>query len=334
MAIDPQDGKILALVSKPGFDPNPFVYGISHKAYNALRNSEARPLINRAMRGQYPPGSTIKPFIALAGLENKVINEHKSVFCRGFYRLPNVNHRYRDWKRGGHGHTQLKKAVTQSCDVYFYDLAHSLGIDRLSNFLYQFGFGQKTGLDIIGEKSGLLPSKAWKQKNRNQVWFPGETLITGIGQGFFQVTPLQLAKATAIMANRGLLITPHIVKQTQISTLEQMPIQSQNWNTSIEAMINVVHGNRGTARRIGKNSPYKIAGKTGTAQVFTVKQDEKYNEKKIAKKLHDHALFISFAPAYQPRIAVAVIVENGGHGGSVAAPIAAKVMKQYLESDG
>ena len=333
VALNPQNGAVLALVSKPGFDPNPFVYGISHKAYKALQNAESLPLINRAMRGQSPPGSTVKPFIGLAGLENSAINPRTSVYCPGFYRLPNVNHRYRDWKKSGHGHTALQKAITQSCDVYFYNLAHSLGIDRLSNFLYQFGFGQKTGIDITGEKSGLLPSKAWKRKNRNQAWYPGETLITGIGQGFFQVTPLQLAKATAMMANRGLLITPHIVKQVQPNSIERLPIQSKHWDTAIAAMINVVHGKRGTARRIGKNSPYTIAGKTGTAQVFTVKQDEKYRESEIAKKLRDHALFISFAPAENPTIAIAIIVENGGHGGSVAAPIAAKVMQQYLQSD-
>jgi penicillin-binding protein 2 len=339
-AIEVETGDVLVLVSKPGFDPNPFVYGISIKAYRALQTSPDRPLFNRALRGQYPPGSTIKPFVALAGLEYSAITARRAKLCPGFYQLPNHSHRYRDWKKWGHGSVDLRKAIVQSCDVYFYDLAHTLGIDRLHDFLQRLGFGEKSGIDLVGEKSGLLPSREWKRRARNQVWYPGETLITGIGQGFTQVTPLQLARATAILANRGRMVYPHIVSRTktlagitpwQQENEERVSLNSNHVNTVVRAMVDVVHSARGTARRIGVGVPYQIAGKTGTAQVFTVKQTETYQEHKVAKKLRDHALFIAFAPADHPRIAVAVIVENGGHGGSVAAPIAAQVIAQYLE---
>lgn len=339
VAIEPDTGNVLVMVSKPGFDPNPFVYGIRRKDYNALQTSPDRPLFNRALRGKYPPGSTIKPFIGLAGLENNVATMSQQTYCPGYYQLPKVSHRYRDWKKWGHGSINLKAAITQSCDVYFYDLAHNLGIDRLSKFLGQFGFGDKTYIDLTGEKSGLLPSRAWKRRARNQPWYPGETLITGIGQGFFQITPLQLAKATAVMANRGKMVQPHLVDYMEPYTLlpklkshpgTDIPLSPTNVTNIIDAMVNVVHGPRGTARRISKDIDYQIAGKTGTAQVFTVKQEESYKEDEVDKKLRDHALFIAFAPAQKPQIAIAVVVENGGHGGSVAAPIAGKVIKQYL----
>lgn len=339
-AIEVETGDVLVLVSKPGFDPNPFVYGISTKAYRALQASEDRPLFNRALRGQYPPGSTIKPFVGLAGLEYSVVTARRTKHCPGFYQLPNRSHRYRDWKKWGHGSVDLTKAIVQSCDVYFYDLAHTLGIDRLHDFLQRLGFGEKSGIDLVGEKPGLLPSREWKRRARNQVWYPGETLITGIGQGFTQVTPLQLARATAILANRGRMVYPHMVSRTKAldgitpwhqAKEERLSLNSNHLNIIIRAMVDVVHSARGTARRIGVDIPYQIAGKTGTAQVFTVKQTERYQEHKVAKKLRDHALFIAFAPADHPRIAIAVIVENGGHGGSVAAPIAAQVVAQYLE---
>jgi penicillin-binding protein 2 len=286
-----------------------------------------------------PPGSSVKPFIGLAGLEVGVRDRGRQTFCPGFYRLPNSSHKYRDWKKWGHGSVDLKSAIIQSCDVYFYDLAHDLGITRLSAFLARFGFGAKTGIDLTGEKSGLLPTPEWKRRIRNQPWYPGETLITGIGQGFFQVTTLQLAKATAIMANRGTAVNPHLVTRivhhdrTVVpvqSTVADIPLDARNAESIIAAMIDVVHGARGTARRIGEGIDYRIAGKTGTAQVFTVKQQESYKESQVDKKLRDHALFVAFAPADRPRIAIAVIVENGGHGGSVAAPIAGLVIQQYL----
>lgn len=341
VAIEPRTGKLLALVSNPGFDPNLFVEGISPEDYNALQNSEHNPLFNRALRGQYPPGSTIKPFVGLAGLETSVVSIGQQKYCPGFYQLPGHSHRYRDWKRGGHGLMNLTDAITQSCDVYYYDLAQQLGVDRLSAFLGQFGFGDQTGVDITGELGGLLPSRGWKKSARRAPWYPGETLIMGIGQGYFLTTPLQLAHATAILATGGKRIRPQVVDATKAHDQEQpmaleravpelIPKQiAGHWDDVLDAMGQVVEGRRGTAKRI-RTDAYRIAGKTGTAQVFTVKQDEEYDEDAISKKMRDHALFIAFAPVEDPAIAVAVIVENGGHGGSVAAPIARKIMDAYL----
>ncbi|MDI1277028.1 penicillin-binding protein 2 [Methylobacter sp.] len=339
VAIDIKTGGVLVFASRPGFDPNPFVIGIANDAYQALQSSENQPLYNRALRGLYPPGSTIKPFIGLAGLEYNAINAEHKLFCPGYYQLPNVSHHYRDWKKGGHGSVNMSEAITQSCDVYFYSLASMLGIDRMHDFLQHFGFGEKTGIDLSGEKPGLMPSREWKRSQRNQSWYPGETLITGIGQGYLQVTPIQLAKATATLANKGKVVTPFLVKNTISpdptepdveSPPSNITIKPENINSIISAMVNVIHDPHGTAKGISKDINYQIAGKTGTAQVFNIKQDAKYNENDIDFKLRDHALFISFAPADDPKIAVAVIVENGGHGGSVAAPIAGQVIKQFL----
>ncbi|MDD5579311.1 MAG: penicillin-binding protein 2 [Methylobacter sp.] len=339
VAIEIKTGGVLVFASRPGFDPNPFVVGITNNAYQALQSSDNQPLYNRALRGLYPPGSTIKPFIGLAGLEYNAISYQHRLFCPGYYQLPNVSHRYRDWKKGGHGGVNLNEAITQSCDVYFYTLASMLGIDRMHAFLQQFGFGEKSGIDLVGEKSGLLPSREWKRDQRNQSWYPGETLITGIGQGFLQVSPLQLARATATLANKGNVVTPFLVdKIVRMGSTSRgpethdktIPLKLGNVNNIIQGMVNVVHSARGTAKGINNDITYQIAGKTGTAQVFNIKQDAKYNENEIDFKLRDHALFISFAPADDPKIAVAVIVENGGHGGSVAAPIAGKVIKQFL----
>ncbi len=339
VAIEVKTGDVLAFVSRPGFDPNPFVYGISSKAYRALQQSDDQPLFNRALRGQYPPGSTVKPFVGLAGLEYNVTEFQHKLYCPGYYQLPKVKHKYRDWKRWGHGTVDLSVAIEQSCDVYFYDLARTLGIDNLHAFMKKFGFGEKTGIDLVGERAGLLPSREWKRRVKKQPWYPGETLIAGIGQGFMQVTPLQLARATATLANRGKVVMPRLLitgkpfdQQSAMPEL-QIPLQAKNLDDVLSAMIKVVHGARGTARRLKKGINYQIAGKTGTAQVFTVKQEGRYNEDEIDFKLRDHALFMSFAPAYEPQIAVAVIVENGGHGGSVAAPIAGKIMKQFLMTE-
>lgn len=339
VAIEIKTGGVLTFVSRPGFDPNPFVIGISNSAYQALQTSPEQPLFNRALRGLYPPGSTIKPFMAMAGLEYNTVSVQQQLFCPGAYQLPNSPHLYRDWKKNGHGSVNVTEAITQSCDVYFYRLAGMLGIDRIHSFLQQFGFGEKTGIDLIGEKSGLLPSREWKMSKKSQIWFPGETLITGIGQGYYQVTPLQLATATATLANKGKIVTPHLIDKLIPEPPSQLaekvpqktiPLESANLKTVVAAMVNVIHSNRGTARSIGLDINYQIAGKTGTAQVINIKQNASYNEHQIDKKNRDHALFIAFAPADDPKIAVAVIVENGGHGGSVAAPIAAKVIKQYL----
>ncbi len=345
VAIDPNNGEILALVSMPTFDPNLFVNGISVNNYRALRDSPRRPLFNRALAGQYPPGSTTKPFFALAGLESNSITTSKTRFCGGYYILPKETRKFRDWKKWGHGKMDMMAAITQSCDVYFYDLAYKMGIDIMSPFLAQFGFGEKTGIDSTGEKSGLLPSREWKLRTQNMPWFPGETLNTSIGQGYFLVTPLQLANSTAAMSQKGRRFRPHLVRAIGSSqdegTRELTPevagqyhvIKAQNWEHIRNSMINVVHGARGTARGINRGITYTVAGKTGTAQVFGIAQDEEYDEETVSEKLRDHALFISYAPAEDPRIAVAVIVENGEHGSTVAAPIARQIMDAWLQQE-
>ncbi|HEY0721351.1 MAG TPA: penicillin-binding protein 2 [Gammaproteobacteria bacterium] len=342
VAVDPNNGAVLALVSLPSFDPNLFVNGIDAKTYNELINSAERPLYNRALRGQYPPGSTLKPFVGLAGLENGVISTSEPTYCPGYFMLKGDDHRYRDWKKDGHGAVNITNAIVQSCDVYFYSLAQQLGIDRLSSFLGQFGFGSPTGIDIGGEAGGILPSKEWKRKARKQAWFPGETLITGIGQGYNLTTPAQLAAATAALASHGKHMAPMVVHATQdpasgtqselaLQPFTEIPVKNPaNWNTVVSAMTQVVHGAGGTARGISRDITYQIAGKTGTAQVFGIKQDARYVESEVQKRLRDHALFVAFAPVDDPKIAVGIIVENGGHGGSVAAPIVRRLMDTYL----
>lgn len=345
VAIDPQTGGVLAMASHPTFNPNQFVLGISGADYRALQESPDRPLYNRAVRGQYPPGSTIKPFVALAGLETGEIHSHDSVYCPGYYQLPGQDHKYRDWRKGGHGRMDMDSAIVQSCDVYFYNLARNLGVDQLGQFLGRFGFGRVTGVDMTNELPGVLPSREWKQGRRSEPWFPGETLIMGIGQGYFLVTPTQLASATATLAARGRYIRPRVVKAVQgaatngkLQDLEpeitQLPQRNKrHWNEVIQAMTRVVESPNGTAKRIATKA-YSIAGKTGTAQVFTVKQSESYDERRVQEKMRDHALFIAFAPVDDPRIAVAVIIEHGGHGGATAAPIAKRIMDRYLLGEG
>jgi penicillin-binding protein 2 len=344
VAINPKTGEVLAMASVPGVDPNLFVNGISSVQYQGLQDDIDQPLFNRALTGQYPPGSTIKPFMALAGLEYKEVTPETQVLCQGSYSLPGDSHRYRDWKRGGHGFTNVTSAIVHSCDVYFYQLAHDLGVDRIYKYLSYFGLGKKTGIDLPGELSGLLPSREWKRAARHEVWYPGETLISGIGQGYNLVTPLQLAEATAILANHGTILQPHIVHATQASGSSEIvaeapvpegkvPIAApKNWDTVISAMEDVVNTPTGTAYIVGRGAPYLIAGKTGTAQVFGVKQNERYKAEDVEERLRDHALFIAFAPADDPEIAVAVVVENGGHGGSAAGPIARAVMDRYFSS--
>lgn len=342
VAIEPETGAVLAMVSTPGYDPNLFVQGISSKEYATLRDSKARPLFNRAIRGQYPPGSTVKAFIGLAGLEYGIRTEQSSTWCRGWYRLKGQEHKYRDWKKSGHGSTNLHHAIEQSCDVYFYDLAHDLGIDRLQEFMTRFKFGQKTGIDLSGELGGLMPSRDWKLRTRKREWYAGDTVITGIGQGFFLATPLQLAVATATLANRGQYKEPRLAfalenpdtgEMKTVATKQQAAIvlkQQHFWNIAISGMEAVVHNARGTAKHVGRRSRYRFAGKTGTSQVVSIKQDERYDARKLSKKNQDHALFIAFAPLSKPQIAIAVIVENGGGGGRTAAPIAKKVMDAYI----
>ncbi len=340
VAINPSNGEVLAYVSKPTFDPNLFVDGIDTENWKALNESLDKPLINRPLRGIYPPGSTFKPFVALAGLENGKREPPFSISDPGFYMLPGSSHRYRDWKPSGHGQVDVRRAITVSCDTFFYGLAMDLGIDKLTSFVRHFGFGKKTGLDINGEIEGLLPTPEWKARRWKQKWYPGETVIVGIGQGYTLVTPLQLAQATAILANNGVAMKPRLVSSIQKSNsgeshpippqmVDRIELKAENIELVRQGMIDVTLPG-GTAASVGANSPYRIAAKTGTAQVIGIKQNEKYNESSINERHRDHALFIAYAPAEDPKIALAVIVENGGHGGSAAGPIARKVMDYYL----
>lgn len=344
VALEPSTGRILAAASRPGFDPNPFVFGIRRADYQALQKDPEQPLYNRLTHGLYPPGSTVKPFVALAGLSLKKITPGKRIFCPGYYQLPGAPHRYRDWRKSGHGTVDMRYAIVQSCDVYFYDLARNIGIDDLHDFMAQFGFGERSGVDLDSEKAGLYPSQAWKRRRRKQLWYPGETLIAGIGQGYVQVTPMQLAKAVAALANRGVVVRPHFVDRVEIAG-QSIPhdaskfregyidIEPAYWKAIVNAMIDVVHSAQGTAKSIAGGLSFHIAGKTGTAQVFSIKQHERYRESRVKAKLRDHAWFIAFAPAEAPRIAVVVLAEHGGHGGSVAAPIARKIINRYLQAE-
>ena len=342
VALDPMTGAVLAMASTPGFDPNLFVHGIDVETYRSLQRSPERPLFNRAVNGQYPPGSTIKPFLGLAGLERDISHARRESWCPGWFKLPGGKRRYRDWKKYGHGRIGLHGALVQSCDVFFYELAFALGIDRMHEYLSSFGFGERTGIELGGESRGLMPSRTWKRSARGQEWFPGETVITGIGQGYMLATPLQLASATAAIATRGIRLRPKVVDRAvdpasgedeavepeTTATIESL--DGSNWERVVEAMAGVVHAERGTARRINPDLAYRMAGKTGTAQVFTIAQNEEYDAEKLDKKLHDHGLFIAFAPVGQSRIAVAVVVEHGGSGSSAAAPLARIVIDAYL----
>lgn len=343
VAVDPATGAVLAFASTPMYDPNPFVDGIDSKTYRNLLASPERPLFNRALNGQYPPGSTVKPFMGLAGLEHELVDSDHEIFCPGWFRLPGRERRYRDWKKWGHGEVDVTRSIVESCDVYYYALAQEMGITRMHDYLSLFGFGRRTGIDLNGESAGLMPSEEWKRRAKGQAWFPGETLITGIGQGFTLATPLQLAMATATLSTRGVRLRPQVVLRRDDTathsavdlvpeTLDTItPHLETNWQVVIDAMADVVHGPKGTARSIGKGVTYRIAGKTGTAQVFGIAQNEEYDEEKIDKKLRDHALFVAFAPVDNPRIAIAVLVENGGSGSKAAAPIARRVMDHYFQ---
>lgn len=340
VAIDPSNGEVLAFVSKPGYDPNLFIDGIDEQSWNELNNSPDVPLNNRALRGQYSPGSTIKPFMALAGLHYNKRAPGYTISDPGYFSLPGSRHRYRDWKKEGHGSVDLFKSIVVSCDTYYYGLATELGIDNIYSFFSEFGFGKKTGIDMEGEVSGLMPSQEWKQKRYKQRWYAGDTVSVGIGQGYNLVTPLQLAYATATLANDGVAYRPHLLKEVQNSrtsekqalatTLESnLNLNSEHLALVKSAMVAVTQPG-GTAAKAGAGAPYTFAGKTGTAQVIGIKQGEKYIESKIQERHRDHAWFMAFAPFDQPKIALAVLVENGGHGSSTAAPIARKVLDYFL----
>ena len=336
VAIDPNNGEVLAFVSKPGYDPNLFVDGIDTDTWDVLNNSPDVPLNNRALRGQYPPGSTIKPFMAMAGLDSGTRTAAYSINDPGYFTLPGNRHQYRDWKTGGHGSVDMFKAIVISCDTYFYGLATDMGIDTIHDYLEEFGFGKKTGLDMEGESAGLLPSPDWKKRRFNQIWYPGDTVSVGIGQGYTLVTPMQLAYATAVLANNGVGYRPHLVKQLQADGSDKVVPAEINLQLQpahldlIKRAMTAVTLPGGTAAFAGSGAAYSFAGKTGTAQVIGIKQGEKYNAKDIDERHRDHAWFIAFAPADKPRIALAVLAENAGHGGTISAPIARKVIDYYL----
>lgn len=336
VVLDVERGDVLALASTPGFDPNAFVHGIDASTYASLQNNPERPLFNRAIAGRYPPGSTIKPFLALAGLHHGIRTPSDRVFCSGTFRLPRVSRPWRCWQRRGHGWMNMRSAVAQSCDVYFYDLAHRLGIDTIAEFLDGFGFGLETGLDLPGESRGILPSRSWKRDQLGRSWYPGETVITGIGQGYFLITPLQLACATATLARRGVQVQPRLLLSSQSARSVPTKVvdlaSEEHWEQAIAFMEASVHDEMATARLIRDGLDYRLAGKTGTSQVFTLPPtDEVPDQESLERKLRDHGLFNCFFPAQAPRFAVAVVVEHGGGGASAAAPVARRVSDACMD---
>jgi len=325
VAMDPRTGEILALVSSPSFNPNLFVTGISHVDYSALRDNLDQPLYNRALQGVYPPGSTIKPMEGLGGIHYGTVDWSTSIYDPGYFHLPGDSHKFRDWKKGGHGMVNLHKSIIDSCDTYFYVLSYQMGIDKMNAWMRQFGFGQKTGVDLPSESEGLYPNPEWKMRTRKSKWLKGETISVSIGQGAFTATPLQLAMATSIMANHGAHVTPHVLRSAhgakpfKVHNAPDGKIQfngtEQDWVNMRDAMIDVIQS--GTGRGI-RTPMYQIAGKTGTAQVKSIAQGKRYNESILSERQLDHGLFVGFAPAETPEIAVAVVWENGRHGGSAA----------------
>ena len=348
VAIEPATGDVLALVSTPAFDPNRFASGLSYSGYRELETDPDKPLFNRALAGRYPPGSTVKPFLGLAAMNLNALDPEDPAYCAGHYSLPGQTHQYRDWRREGHGLVDLHQAVVESCDVYFYRLAVNMGIDAIDSSLRVFGFGARTGIDIGGEIRGVVPSREWKRNNfprrEDQTWYPGETVISGIGQGYTTATPLQLAHATAVLA-AGARLEPRLVVATQTAVsgdvvridpvrLDSLPeIDARHWQRIREAMIGVTEDPRGTARLSMQQTPYRVAGKTGTAQVFSLAQDEEYDAEALEEHLRDHGLFIAFAPADNPTIALAVIVENGGSGSGLPARAARMILDVYLAAE-
>jgi penicillin-binding protein 2 len=349
VAIDPNNGDIIAFVSTPAFDPNLFARGLSRKEYLALTEDPDRPMYDRALRGVYPPGSTVKPMMAMAALEAGVVTPHDTRYCRGRWSAPGYGRARRDWKPEGHGVVDMRKAIATSCDVYFYDVARLMGIDRMASFLGQFGLGAPTGIDIEGERSGILPSTEWKRRayrtnKEHQVWFPGDTISVGIGQGQMQMTPLQLGHAVATIAGRGKRFKPRLVRgvrDVQTGQIREFPPAAlppvktgdeHAWDIAIGGMFDVTNASYGSATSYVGRTPFKMAGKSGTAQVFTVAITDKVRKaNELEEHLRDHALFIAFAPAEAPRLAVAVVVENAPRGGSAfAAPIARRILEVYL----
>ncbi|MCX7564140.1 penicillin-binding protein 2 [Xanthomonadaceae bacterium XH05] len=347
VVLDPRNGEVLAMVSLPSYDPNPFVSGIGRLAYASLLDNVSRPLFNRALQGGYEPGSTLKPFVAMAGLDTGLRTPRDTTFSSGAFRLPGHEREYRDWRRGGHGHVNLNEAMAQSVNTYFFQLAVDLGIERFSAYMARFGFGEPTGIDLQGEASGVLPTPQWKRIARNQPWFPGETVIAGIGQGFWVVTPLQLVQATAMLANGGMRVKPHLLRASQSGfdvppVLESMPAPGapvvdhpEHLTAVAESMVAVLHGPTGTARGVMAqfDLDYRIAGKTGTAQRITRRTDASLDVSALPFDQRHNALFIAFAPVEAPRVAVMVVVEHGGSGSSVAAPVALRIIDAWLRKN-
>ena len=333
------------MVSRPSFDPNLFVHGISSADYQAILAAPGRPLFNRVLLGGYEPGSTIKPLVGLAGLELGLVTPEDTVYSSGNFYLGGQGRPYRDWKRGGHGRVNIYAALEQSVNTYFYDLALEMGIDRFHDYLSQFGLGSATGVDLLGENSGVLPSRQWKRGQFGLPWYPGETVIAGIGQGFNVVTPVQLANAIVTLANGGTRFEPRLLyaaKQAgnqQADKVEapvhgQVPVvDSENWDVIREGMRRVVHGAAGTARAIRPEGGFQMAGKSGTAQVVAQSLDEEVDDEDRARHLRNHALFVAFAPFEQPSIVVAAVVEHGGGGSREAAPVARAVIDAWLRQE-
>ncbi|MGY1917417.1 penicillin-binding protein 2 [Pseudomonas tolaasii] len=337
VALDPNTGEVLAMVSQPSFDPNPFVKGISLTKYAELRDSDDMPLFNRTLRGLYPPASTIKPMVLIAGLDSGATTPTDKVFDPGYYEFPNYKHKYRNWNRWGDGWVNMYDAIVRSNDTYFYDLAHKLGIKKLNRYLVEFGLGHKISVDMFEEAAGLMPSPEWKRATRRQEWFPGETLILGIGQGYMQVTPLQLAQATSLIASKGIWHRPHLAL-TIGDEIQNDPSPAPNitlkdpkiWDQVTQSMQMAVSNSRGVSRSAAIGTKYSMAGKSGTAQVVAIKQGERYNRNTIRARHRDNALFIGFAPAQRPAIVVAAVIENGEAGARVAGPVVRKVMDAWL----
>lgn len=338
--LDSQNGGVLAMYSSPSYDPNLFVHGISSKNYNALLNSKARPLINRATQGQYPPASTVKPHLALVGLEEHVVTPETRIFDNGKYRLKNVEHVWRDWKTWGHGWVDVTSAIEQSCDIYFYDLAYRLGIDRISDHMFEFGFGDYTGIDLHEESDANMPSRGWKRARFNQPWYIGDTIPVGIGQSYWTATPIQLAQSITTLVNHGQRFIPQIIRGRYVGdeivldgSKERRPLDVKdikNWDLVLDAMYGVVNRKNGTARKAFVDTPYVSAGKSGTAQLVAIAQDAKYDADSLAANLRDNAMYVAFAPYEKPEITIAVVLENAGGGSSQAAPIAKQMMDEYF----